>query len=438
METDTTTCPECSGTSMVDTARGLTCDTCGLVIDEGQTFVVQEQLGKNGAIHAHEILHGNTTTIIGTKRERMTNAGAKLALLQRRIVSYDETKRSSTYHILRGATHGLQLPTSIIDHAMHVNDKLAMLVERGSMLAGVEVLAAMSLYIAAKRLGIALHKDAMLDVFGLDRKHFDRCLLRIKAIGKVACVPAGKQMSRVIFEHALAAAIAVAGEGHHAEAIEMAYKTLARAFVGLHEDSIVAVTAYMALQLEGCENASLSAVASATGYRSASLYNAATRVLRKFGIVIEKSLSKLDIAACLREIVPMGNGIMKDAPVPVVSVETPAIVVIQTEPEVEPGEMLVIKPLPVVRPTMTRSIPVSTNASPSRLVARRLGAERPPRSFYTNNNALSNVSRELFIAVRHDRGRYRNHRISKLAGFLDSNLQPYRGAPGPPIVCIIV
>src|SRR5271157_1773959 len=78
METDTTTCPECSGTSMVDTARGLTCDTCGLVIDEGQTFVVQEQLGKNGAIHAHEILHGNTTTIIGTKRERMTNAARNL------------------------------------------------------------------------------------------------------------------------------------------------------------------------------------------------------------------------------------------------------------------------------------------------------------------------------------------------------------------------
>ena len=196
METDISQCPECGGTSMVDTAQGLACGTCGLVIEEGQTFVVQEQLGKNGAIHAHEIFHGNTTTMIGTKRERMTNAGAKLALLQRRIVSYDETKRSSAYHVLRGAAHGLQLPESIIDHAMHVNDKLVTLVARGTMLAGVDMLAALSLFIAAKRLGIAIHKDAMLAVFGLDRKHFDRCLLRIKAVGKVAFTPAGKQISQ--------------------------------------------------------------------------------------------------------------------------------------------------------------------------------------------------------------------------------------------------
>lgn len=424
METNTTTCPECGGTSMVDTARGLTCGTCGLVIDEGNTFVVQEQLGKNGAIHAHEIFHGNTTTMVGTRRERMTTAGAKLALLQRRIVSYDETKRSSTYHILRGAAHGLQLPTSIIDHAMHVNDKLAVLVERGSMLAGVDALAAMSLYIAAKRLGIAIHKEAMLAVFGLDRKHFDRCLLRIKAIGKVACVPAGKQMSRVIFEHALAAAIAVAGEGYHKETIEMAYKALARAFVGLHEDSIVAVTAYIALQLEGCDRASLSAVALATGYRSASLYNAATRVLKKLGIVIEDSLSKLDIAACLREIVPMGNGIIKETPVPVASAEVPAVLAIHAEPEVQQAEVPVIKPSPVARPTMTRTIPVSSNASRSGLVVRRFGAGRPPRSFYTNSNVSSNVSRELFIAVRRGRSRPRKNPIPPI-----TNHQSLRAIP---------
>jgi hypothetical protein len=303
---------------------------------------------------------------------------------------------------------------SIVDHAMHVAGKLVAIIQRGSMLAGPETLAALSLYIAAKRLGIAMHKEALLDVFGLERKRFDRCLLRIKAAGQVASIPAGKQLSRIIFDRVLAAVIKAVGEGHHHEAIEATYKALARAFVGLHEDSIVAVTAYMVLQLEGSERASLSAISDATGYRSASLYNAATRVLRKLGIEIEDSLSKMDIAACLQEIVPMGNGVIKEMPVPMVTVETPVaevetpmIEIIHAEPDVVHVEVPVIKPVPAPHPTMTRSVPVSTNTSPSGLVMRRFGLGRPPRTFYTNNYLSPNISRELFIAVRRGRGRPR-------------------------------
>jgi len=408
---------------MIDTTRGITCVSCGLVIDEEQCFVVQEQLGKNGAIRAHEIFHGNTTTIVGTRRERMAGAGARLAKLQQRIVTYGESKRSGIYHVLKGAAHGLQLPSSIVDHALHIEDKLATIVKRGSMLAGTETLAALSLYIASKRLGIAIHKDSLLAAFGLERKHFDRCLLRIKAIGTAARVPEGKQVSRMIFERALAATIAIAGEGHHQDAIEMAYRALARAFVGLHEDSIVAVTAYVALQLEGHPRASLSAVASATGYRSASLYNAAMRVLRKLGVSVEGSLSKVDIATCLREIVSIGSGIVKETPVPVVVVvEAPAIKVIHAEPEMEQVEMPLIETSPAPRPTMNRTIPISTNASPSGLVVRRFGAGRPAMNLYTNNNVLSNISRELFIVVRRGRGRLRKCPIQPLPGHIDARL----------------
>ena len=440
---------------MVDTDIGLTCGTCGLVIDEGYTFVVQEQLGKNGAIHAHEIFHGNTTTMVGTRRERSSSAGQRLAKLQQRIVSYDETKRSGMYHVIKGAAHGLQLPVSIVDHAMHVAGKLVAIIQRGSMLSGPEMLAALSLHIAAKRLGIAMHKEALLDVLGLERKRFDRCLLRIKAAGQVVSVPAGKQLSRVIFDRVLAAVIKAVGEGHHREAIEATYKALGRAFVGLHEDSIVAVTAFMALHLEGSERASLSAISEATGYRSASLYNAATRVLRKLGIEIEDSLSKLDIAACLRDIVPVGRGIVKETPVPVVAieesvvvnhaepeieqVEVPVIEYNHFEPDVECVQVPVIETVPAPRPTMTRSIPVSTNASPSGLVVRRFGAGRPPRTFYTNSYGSSNISRELFIAVRRGRGRPRKYPIPSISAGQPRALRTIyaQESTGPPLTLAV-
>ncbi|HME54308.1 MAG TPA: hypothetical protein VKM55_18935 [Candidatus Lokiarchaeia archaeon] len=132
--------------------------------------------------------------------------------------------------------------------------------------------------------------------------------------------------------------------------------------MGLHEDSIVAVTVYVALQLEGHPRASLAAVSSATGYRSASLYNAAMRALHKLGIEVKGSLSKVDIGACMREIVPMGSGIVKEAPVPVVAIETPVVEVIQTKPVVEQVEVSVIWTVPAPRPTMTRTIPVTNHA----------------------------------------------------------------------------
>ncbi|HME52572.1 MAG TPA: hypothetical protein VKM55_10165 [Candidatus Lokiarchaeia archaeon] len=61
-------------------------------------------------------------------------------------------------------------------------------------------------------------------------------------------MPTSRELSKVDFERVLAATITIAGEGHHHEAIELAYCTLARAFVGLNEDSIVAVTVYVTLQ----------------------------------------------------------------------------------------------------------------------------------------------------------------------------------------------
>ncbi|HME52654.1 MAG TPA: hypothetical protein VKM55_10585 [Candidatus Lokiarchaeia archaeon] len=437
MENTAESCPECGGASMVGTDLGMTCMTCGLIIDEGQTFVVQEQLGKEGAIRAHEIFHGNTTTIVGTRRERMVGAGSRLAKLQQRIVTYDETKRSSIYHLVKGVAHGMQLPPGIIDHAVHVCDKLVAIVNRGTFLAGAEMLAALSMYIASKRLGIAIHKDALVDALGLDQKRFDRCLLHVKAAGKVASMPTSRELSKVIFEQVLAATIGIAGEGHHHEAIELAYRTLARAFMGLPEDSIVAVTVYVALQLEGHPRASLAAVSSATGYRSASLYNAAMRVLHKLGIEVEGSLSKVDIGACLREIVPMGSGIMRETPVQVMTVEAPVVETIHAESQVVQVEVPVIKTVPAPRPTMTRTIPVSTNASPSGLVVRRFGVGRPPRNYYTNSNVSSNISRELFIAVRRGRGRPRKNPISPLPMHPPGRpLSPiyFPGSTGPPMV----
>ena len=49
-------CPECGGLAMIDTPAGITCRSCGLVVDETREFACHEAMGKDGPVKTSAVL----------------------------------------------------------------------------------------------------------------------------------------------------------------------------------------------------------------------------------------------------------------------------------------------------------------------------------------------------------------------------------------------
>jgi hypothetical protein len=317
-------CPECGCSGLIEGSRGLTCTTCGLVLDETPSFVVHDQRGKEGIIASHAILHGNTTTMVGKPSERGIGNASSLSRAQQRVITYGDSKRSRVHHLVSGVVATAQLPAIVVDHAMHVHGKLAAIAPRGSSMAGCGVLAALSTFIACKRLAISQPRDDLLDMLAtldVDARLFQRNLLRLRAIGKRLGGTAARNAS--IANAVLAALRDVLGPGSYIDTVSLVHVTLAKALVGMREDSAAAVTAFLSLNLLVPRGGSLTALAKALRFRPASLYNATKRVLGKIGIVVEGPLSRANLGAVLQSRVAIDGGIVKEAPVAIVS---PAIV----------------------------------------------------------------------------------------------------------------
>nr|MDO8115173.1 hypothetical protein [Candidatus Sigynarchaeota archaeon] len=234
MSTTQLSCPECGGTALTMTAHGSTCMACGLVVDEEQEYVVHDQRGKDGFIASHAVFHGNTTTLVGSRHERVSQANAKLGLIQQRLASYSDTKRSRVYHLVRGLVHGMQLPEIVIDSTMHVHDKLSGAIPKGTAIAGPDLLGGISLFIACKQLGVVIDREALFEQLDISPRAFFRAFIRVLAIDKhiTPAMPSAAKTS-IIIDRAISTLRGIEGAGNYRPVVESVYHQIAKAFMGL-------------------------------------------------------------------------------------------------------------------------------------------------------------------------------------------------------------
>ncbi|MEX2681812.1 MAG: hypothetical protein Q6373_009430 [Candidatus Sigynarchaeota archaeon] len=188
------------------------------------------------------------------------------------------------------------------------------------------MIAALAVFVACKQLGMHRTRDEMLGMAAsieVDTRLFYRNLLRLKQAGKKSRdeIAAG---GAAAINAALSALRDVLGPGDWLAPVSLVHARVARALVGLRADSAAAVVAYLSAQLISPSGVPLTALAGATRFRPASLYNATKRVLRKLGIVIEGPMSKARVGAVLRSRLAIGGGVVKESPVPV-PVAVPAV-----------------------------------------------------------------------------------------------------------------
>ncbi|HME55330.1 MAG TPA: hypothetical protein VKM55_24190 [Candidatus Lokiarchaeia archaeon] len=296
-------CMECGNKTFIETSRGLTCTRCGLVrIDIGE-LSIQEQGIDGQLISTHAVLHVNSTTLIGSTWECNHSKSQKLGQLQSRVLSTSDVKRSRIFHLVTGAVYSIQLPDILISHAMHVFDKLLSISPRGTMLAKPEMQAALSIYIAAKKLKIVLYRDTLLAKFNIAEKLFNKCLMQVKTRALKSSEKTFIEPSMDITTNRVCSVMQdLAGEGNYSGIVKETNKILAKSLNGMREDMRVAVIAFIALKIASPENASLANLARALHCRIASLYNSVTRVLQKIGIDVSTKLSELDIASSMKSI----------------------------------------------------------------------------------------------------------------------------------------
>ncbi len=319
---ETVCCPECGCARVIDATRGPTCTACGLVIEENTTFVVHDPRGKDGVVSSHAVLHGNTTTLVGKPSERGTGNGAILSRIQQRTVSYADSKQSRVFHRVSAVVAAVQLPTAVVDHAVNVARKVAALAPKGSSMAGCDMVAALAVFVASKKLSMALTGDdvlAMVESIGVDARLFKRNLLKLRVLGKkLGRTTEGRQP---VVNAALGALQDVLGPGDWLAHVSLVHSRIAKALVGMRDDSAASVTAYLAAQLVSPAGVPLTLLAKALRFRPASLYNAVKRVLGKVGVAVDGPMSRANVGAILRTRVLVGREVVKEAPVAVAAVE---------------------------------------------------------------------------------------------------------------------
>ncbi len=363
-------CPECGCARVIDAARGPTCTACGLVIEETTRYVVHDPIGKEGIISSHAVLHGNTTTLVGKASERIIGDGARLSRIQQRAITYGDSKQSRVFHLVSGAVGAAQLPLIVADHAVHAARKIAALAPKGSSMAGCDMVAALAVFVACKKLSVRQTSDDVLGVLaglGVDARLFKRNLLKLRALGKRAGrTTEGKQP---VVNAALDALRDVLGPGDWLAQVFLVHARIAKALVGMRDDSAAAVTAYLAAQLVSPAGVPLTLLAKALRFRAASLYNAVKRVLLKVGVAVEGPMSRANVGAVLRARVLVSNGIMKEVPVAVAEVEpiiAPAAIEAEIDEPVTPASSEIVSDtidvVPAVPMATTSHVPAPASA----------------------------------------------------------------------------
>jgi hypothetical protein len=263
-----------------------------------------------------------------------------------------------------------RLPPIVADHAVHAARKIAALAPKGSSMAGCEMTAALAVFVASKKLSVAMTSDdvlAMAGSLGVDARLFKRNLLKLRLLGKkLGRTAAGRQS---IVNFALGTLRDVLGPGDYLGTVTAVHVALARAFVGMRDDSAAAVTAFLSVQAIDPHAASFTAIAAAARFRAASLYNAVKRVLGKVGVVVEGPMSRANLGAVLRSRMAIGSGIVKDVPVAAAALPVEATPV-EVAPAVEAVEAGKVEVAPAaITPAITniqssRSIPIQAMYRP--------------------------------------------------------------------------
>jgi hypothetical protein len=265
-----------------------------------------------------------------------------------------------------------RLPPIVADHAVHAARKVAALAPRGSSMAGCEMVAALAVFVACKKLPVAMTRDDVLGMvasLGVDARLFKRNLLKLRGLGKkLGRTAAGRQP---VVNAALVALQAVLGPGDYLGTVTAVHAALARAFVGMRDDSAAPVTAFLSVQAIDPRAASFTAIAAAARFRPASLYNAVKRVLGKVGVVVEGPMSRANLGAMLRSRIPLGGGGVKEVPVAAAAqpVEaTPVEAADAGEIEAAPAPITIPRATPVITSITnipsSRSIPIQATFRP--------------------------------------------------------------------------
>lgn len=63
-------CPDCGGNFLINGTSGVTCGSCGLVVDETPVLDTCAPLGRNGIVPHRELFHAHLSTLIGSPHER--------------------------------------------------------------------------------------------------------------------------------------------------------------------------------------------------------------------------------------------------------------------------------------------------------------------------------------------------------------------------------
>lgn len=295
----TAECSECGWKSLIETSGGLTCSKCGLIIEERRPFVEQQASRGEGGCKSNAILNINTPTLIGTTRERFFSHTSKLGIIQARIITPAGVKRSRIYHLVTGVVHSLQIPDIIINHATREYDRVSKLIQRNTAMANSNILAAICIINVARKLGVIIYRDSLLEILGIQPRDFKRIMMQVMTYNKDILILSSNMpdihriVDRVV--STVNMCINATGENYARLAFSL-YRILANYLIGMREDTKVAVISYLLLKKLWPNFASLSHLATCLHCRISSLYNALTRILERTGMRVHKKLSRLDLS----------------------------------------------------------------------------------------------------------------------------------------------
>ncbi|MFX0100337.1 MAG: hypothetical protein ACFFCS_12215 [Candidatus Hodarchaeota archaeon] len=293
-------CPECAGTGSIETNHGITCRSCGLVVEAGKQYVVSQPLGKNGMIQTHSIITKGLTKI-GLGKERITEKIKRLASTQSKSVNYYDKKKSRVYIEVSRLVSGLGLPESLTHETMHVYSTIKDQIPPGSSMANVEILSTALLFLTGKMRGCNVYLSKLLEISDIHAKRFRQNILKISRIVKEK-FPDVKQDKIGSKDRVIDSAMDIlrehAGVGEYSSVVESVYSFVNSHLVGMKQRSKLGIVAFVSSRLLDID-ISLSDVSKRVNYTPSSLYNAIMRMLSKMGLERPKGLGNVDFKSII-------------------------------------------------------------------------------------------------------------------------------------------
>ncbi len=173
------------------------------------------------------------------------------------------------------------------------------MIQRNTAMANTNILAAICIINVARKLGVNIYKDSLLEILGIQQRDFRRIMMQVMSFNKDILMFSGDRSN---IKHIVDRVVSTANRCIDAtveNCNKLAYtlhQNLAHYLIGMREDTIVAILTFILLKKLWPNFASLSLIASFLHCRISSIYNALTRILKRTGLNAHKKLSRLDLS----------------------------------------------------------------------------------------------------------------------------------------------